>query len=293
MLRSSSRRTFDRFTNLGLPTALPTWLSSQTETRLATFGLPSAATSVVTQVGRAPRRSSVRSRSSSAAERERTSASGTAGPAERAPLRFGGAIAPMAGMSLFTTPVSDIPTFLSRALGPSGPGNSISPPAVEIALMGIPPRHGLDHPATSHAHIRSAFLGKVTRWDRPQAVSRPRTTHVLDVITQRDACPQPPGPVLGTTHKNAKASCSEARRLLRHEAKMVDDLAAVEPPTPNTSISFTSLVTTAPPLRSQPRPWPPSTYRRYRGRCRAGPGATPRHEPRRCSGPVPARTRRL
>jgi hypothetical protein len=132
MLRSSSRRTFDRFTNLGLPTALPTWLSSQTETRLATFGLPSAATSVVTQVGRAPRSSSVRSRSSSAAERERISASGTDG-AERAPFRFGGAIAPVAGMSLFTTPVSDIPTLVSRAKRRRGSGNSTSPLAAALA----------------------------------------------------------------------------------------------------------------------------------------------------------------
>lgn len=103
MLRSSSRRTLDRLTSLGLPTALPTWLSSHTETRLATFALPSAATSVVTHVGRTARSRSVRSRSSSAAERVRTSASGIAGPLDAGAFRFGGAIAPLVGMSLFTT----------------------------------------------------------------------------------------------------------------------------------------------------------------------------------------------
>src|SRR5712692_3508298 len=45
MLRRSSRRTRERLTSLGALTALPTWLMSQTETRLGTRWLPSAASS--------------------------------------------------------------------------------------------------------------------------------------------------------------------------------------------------------------------------------------------------------
>jgi hypothetical protein len=84
---------------LGRPTAAPAWLINHTATRLATRGVPSLAISLDKLAGWDERSNAVMSVSSSATEHVRMVAKGVGPDAER----FGGAIAPLALMSLFTT----------------------------------------------------------------------------------------------------------------------------------------------------------------------------------------------